>query len=89
MPNTYAAKTDVSTSRSRDEIESDPDKYGFCHWASYWRTDQAWVPDGVRGQLSRGNLDEELARKAHFGRNVRVIPFGTSDSQPDLFGGLS
>lgn len=66
-------------------VESEASAYGNCHWAAYWRTDQKWVPDGVRGQLFYGNLDEHLARDEHFGRKVRVIPFRPSEVQPDLF----
>jgi len=41
MPNTYAAKTDISTSRSRDEIERTLARYGAKQFAYGWSADQA------------------------------------------------
>jgi hypothetical protein len=43
MTTTYAAKTEVPTSRSRDEIERTLARYGAQQFAYGWSTDQAMI----------------------------------------------
>lgn len=52
MP-TYAAKTDVSVSRSRDEIERTLTRYGAQQFAYGWSNDQAMIGFTANGRQVR------------------------------------
>lgn len=55
-----------------DGYEVRTDALGRAHFTAFWRTDQEWVPGGVRGQCFHANLDDWIERHRQLGRPVYV-----------------
>ena len=50
-----------------------PDFLNRVQFFAFWRTDQEWVPGGVRGQVFHTDLDAWVKRNEERGRTVTVI----------------
>lgn len=81
MPNTYAAKTDVATSRSRDEIERTLAKYGATQFAYGWSSDQAVLGFVVENRQIRFILPLPDPNDREFSRTPTGLRRSTSSAR--------
>ncbi|RKR92646.1 hypothetical protein BDK92_7088 [Micromonospora pisi] len=58
------------------DLSRPADDHNRRQFDAFWPTDQEWVPDGVRGQVFRSDLDKFIER--HNGP-VRVVNLAASN----------